>query len=569
VDPSSKEVLSKPQIRFKHVFWTTMAIVWIFSVLERVFLNWIPEGQLEDAKLELYREQGLVWLQAFQLIIQITARLILLCVAVFFVTMCRVAQNWLIERIPATESNSRVDWSDAPLVTGWAHKAVGIFGFTIIVIVHVGSAFLPLLQDRSLNILTEGTNFPWIPPDRHIGFDDVPGKWSLRFDDLLQGGLGLITAVVLLPLTIYWSRFRRLHYNATMWLHFLGAFIIFWLIYRVPEHIRTYAFMWIPIGSWIIDFLLRTCFYRITRLRSKYIRHLDDDYAVLGWRTVDQKYKGEVGDMYYLNDSSNRTDLAHPFTHLTYDQTQSSEYVPESTPANVVELDKKDMQLKVKSWTHCKVRPLNLKRLAEALHTDHLRATIVRKHPPFTSFSNQVTRLPSRKGDVVRCQLQARGPYRRVYRRLMRIPQPCPYLIVATGSGVVIALDFVLWASNPRNGFEADHPIHILFATHSSALLEYVSNILLKFSDLSNLHLHVHLTSADPSLIIIPTDDSEDWDDRCLKSVFKGRFNVRNLLQRSPKGTQVYFCGSSQLFKTIKRLSKKNGFSFYSELPYS
>jgi hypothetical protein len=108
-----------------------------------------------------------------------------------------------------------------------------MYCFIAITVVHIAAVFLPLLDGLALNVSKEPLYPFYIPTTRLVPFDGVKGKWTIRLDDLYQGGLGILFMCLLQPLTIVWRRFRSKTFNLSLALHIFGGVVYIWLIYRV------------------------------------------------------------------------------------------------------------------------------------------------------------------------------------------------------------------------------------------------------------------------------------------------------------------------------------------------
>ena len=98
----------------------------------------------------LEAEDSVIWFHIFQ---RLTARMILVLLAFFFWTMCRVVHNWIAETFHLFDS------ANSALVF---HKILGKYWFTFFFILHVTTPFLPLIH-RDLHI-TDETLYPFYIP---------------------------------------------------------------------------------------------------------------------------------------------------------------------------------------------------------------------------------------------------------------------------------------------------------------------------------------------------------------------------------------------------------------------
>lgn len=255
----------------------------------------------------------------------------------------------------------------------------------------------------------------------------------MRLDDFYQGAIGIILAI-LMPITIIWPKLRE-KYNLSFGLHIFGALVFIWLIYRIPEHIRTFIFITPVVAMWMIDRALFMFLYRKSYSPVVDIKNLDKDYSVVC--LPKSAAPNFIGDQYFLScpQRFGFFDFSHPFTgFVTYKDVDSEDSFPENLPEEET-TDKKGKQM----------------------------LCFLVKHYPDPSFTNWF--VHSHDADV-----QIRGPYRRVYSRLQMQPICRPIILIATGTGVGYILDFARYIQ--ENHVELLHKVFILYSTNSPDLLK-------------------------------------------------------------------------------------------------
>eukprot|EP00904_Undaria_pinnatifida_P008092 jgi/Undpi1/4412/HiC_scaffold_17.g07767.m1 len=128
--------------------------------------------------------------------------------------------------------------------------------------------------------------------------------------------------------------------------------------------------------------------------------------------------------------------------------------------------------------------------------------------------------------------LRTYGPYRSDYGRLAEFPDLPPLLIIATGAGAALALDFVAFVR--ANGLVAKRPVKVCYSSASLALLQFVTNTLLAKST-PGIHIKTALTRHDDlELFDTPTERKEDLaigrldvkDPHCLPNEARGSHGV-------------------------------------------
>eukprot|EP00904_Undaria_pinnatifida_P008090 jgi/Undpi1/4410/HiC_scaffold_17.g07765.m1 len=135
------------------------------------------------------------------------------------------------------------------------------------------------------------------------------------------------------------------------------------------------------------------------------------------------------------------------------------------------------------------------------------------------------------------------GPYRSDYGRLTEFPNLPPLLIIATGAGAALALDFVAYVR--ANQLQSKRPVKVCYSSASLALLQFVTNTLLAEST-PGIHIKTALTRH---------DDLEVFDTKAgaKDDLAIGRLNVKSIVDEVSDDTEVYFCGGGAINVLLRK----------------
>ncbi|CAN0436565.1 unnamed protein product [Ascophyllum nodosum] len=127
--------------------------------------------------------------------------------------------------------------------------------------------------------------------------------------------------------------------------------------------------------------------------------------------------------------------------------------------------------------------------------------------------------------------LRTYGPYRSEYGRLIEFPNLPPLLIIATGAGAALALDFIGYVR--ANKLVPARPVSICYSSPSLALLQFVTNTLLA-TRIPGIHIRTALTRHDDLELFDTT--AEHKDDLAI-----GRLNVMSIMDAASAETECTF----------------------------
>lgn len=148
--------------------------------------------------------------------------------------------------------------------------------------------------------------------------------------------------------------------------------------------------------------------------------------------------------------------------------------------------------------------------------------------------------------------LRTYGPYRSEYGRLSEFPNLPPLLVIATGAGAALALDFVAYVR--ANGLQPKRPVKVCYSSASLALLQFVTNTLLAEST-PGIHIKTALTRHDDLQVFDTTADSKEH-------LGIGRLDVSEILGGVSSDTEVYFCGGGAINAMLRAQCAERGMKY-------
>ncbi|CAM9650194.1 unnamed protein product [Ascophyllum nodosum] len=148
--------------------------------------------------------------------------------------------------------------------------------------------------------------------------------------------------------------------------------------------------------------------------------------------------------------------------------------------------------------------------------------------------------------------LRTYGPYRSEYGRLTEFPNLPPLLIIATGAGAALALDFIGYVR--ANKLVPARPVSICYSSASLALLQFVTNTLLA-THIPGVHIKTALTRHDDLELFDTT--AERKDDLAI-----GRLDVMSIMNAASTDTEVYYCGGGAVNRLLHTFCAKRGMPY-------
>jgi hypothetical protein len=311
-----------------------------------------------------------------------------------------------------------------------------------------------------------------------------------------------------------------LYYDLSFAMHIVGALVMIWLVYRIPEHIRIFTYATPFIVGWAVDRIMHEFLFRNTASSVKFV-DLDEDYCLMLF-TIKQtcpvnigEYCAEcwvycvvrlfvhcitpnthyslptthyppttpthyphplpppttpthyphplrliylkpyTGDVYLLKTSMNVLEFSHPYTCFHYRAAEDRRLTSIDVEDGIEEGEEGGSEIDhSKATTTTGLQVIRVGFEADAVSLAGGKLTVASAH----SLANQksyISRASQDNDDTYGCIVRkfgpksfsqrlcsgfaggrlsdafyAIGPYRRIYRRLMRTPQPCPYVLI-------------------------------------------------------------------------------------------------------------------------------------------
>ncbi|CAM9174985.1 unnamed protein product [Ectocarpus sp. 4 AP-2014] len=149
-------------------------------------------------------------------------------------------------------------------------------------------------------------------------------------------------------------------------------------------------------------------------------------------------------------------------------------------------------------------------------------------------------------------ELRTYGPYRSEYGRLAEFPHLPPLLIVATGAGAALVLDFIGYVR--ANNIVPLRPVSVCYSSASLALLQFVTNTLLAERS-PGIHIQTALTRHDDLEIIDSASGPEP-------ELVMGRLDIKKIIGEVSQETEVYFCGGGGINALLRETCTRRGIKY-------
>ncbi|CAM9263172.1 unnamed protein product [Choristocarpus tenellus] len=135
------------------------------------------------------------------------------------------------------------------------------------------------------------------------------------------------------------------------------------------------------------------------------------------------------------------------------------------------------------------------------------------------------------------------GPYRSEYGRLTEFPNLPPLLVIGTGAGAGLVLDFIAFVK--ANGLVPNHPVTICYSAASLPLLQFVTNTLL-----AERNPYFTIRTA-----FTQHEDIQFCDTRNPNNagqLVMGRLNIEEIIKDAESSTELYFCGAGGINRFLR-----------------
>jgi hypothetical protein len=141
-----------------------------------------------------------------------------------------------------------------------------------------------------------------------------------------------------------------------------------------------------------------------------------------------------------------------------------------------------------------------------------------------------------------------RGPFRRVHSRLMTAPQNHPYLIMTSGSGISLVLDYIFWVRDDPRRMRRE--VKIVTTTRDAGLFQLVTDLLREEAGtLPLLSADVYLTTPD----VIASSPSVAVKSGKIRAIHinVGRCDVEDVVRKALPNTEAFVIGKTSFSKEI------------------
>ncbi|CAM9533486.1 unnamed protein product [Ectocarpus sp. 6 AP-2014] len=154
--------------------------------------------------------------------------------------------------------------------------------------------------------------------------------------------------------------------------------------------------------------------------------------------------------------------------------------------------------------------------------------------------------------DLETIPLRVYGPYRSEYGRLEEFPNLPPLLIIATGAGAGLVLDFVGFIRAKK--ITPKRPVKVCYSSASLALLQFVTNTLLA-ERTPGIQVETALTRHEELEMFNTTNQPKP-------ELVIGRLDVKSIIRGVSEDTEVYFCGGGGINTLLREACAKRGMKY-------
>ncbi len=566
------------RISYELLQWIFIILFTLIAVIDRFTINLWPLWVDSPGPTI----PGNFSVTCFSLISWISSRMLLVSSSYIFLFQNRVFWNWFVE-IPII--NKYISIGDIHQINNRIHYYVGIYFIGIPVLLHVWSIiFAVIFPQNPPNEMK--LYFEWMRPNDPISGNSIPfysnNLLSLGLNDLYRIISTSITFFILIPYSIIKCLQNSISWSFAQYIHLFGGIIYTVDLIRMYSHPHCWVFNLPFIFWWILDRIYGIFYYR--RCVAKIVKkiHLDQQYLILYLRIPHKYYLlHSIGDVFYFNILDNGWDRSHPFTvfynHKNmkkmitddqlnknwnghkfsiyndkhYDDNEQSQYIMsrQSTVFDNDFVDDYDLDLdecsdednKHHSDSDC---DWNLGIIMQII--PHHTNTNCYHRKTWTSGISQIDQR-------LFCGLRTWGPYRSEYRILINQYMVTPIVLIGTGAGCSLLVDFYHYITN--NNIKLTKSVQFYFSTRSIAMFQWFTDITCN-QNINNLFVNAHLTNHDN--IIYNKKSIKKTRDSNI-----GRLNIEEILNKATKNTNVFFCGSPNVQKMIANLCKKLSLTYH------
>lgn len=561
------------QIPYEAVIWILFGAWALFCVLDRfigpIYLGspnggflpppCFPKGCLAFPAL---RSDLVFSLRLFDGYQRATGRLFVAVTPFLIILETKVTENWFAEHHPRW-----LNIGDIRATNNRLHYMMAFFFLAVPMIPHLFSIFVPVLADGI--------------PLRFLGFRDVAADSApltpfiardltlfFKPEDWLRFPLALLTFVVILPLSVA-NRTRLRNFTVAHYLHLFGAAIYFMDFLR-GNHPHAQV-MVAPIFIWyFVDRMIGIFVYRTGRSSIIHIENVDDEYCVVFLYIPQQKRRRAVGSLYYyqMPGLEGAGDFSHPYTSFQNHgnhpllnawrdaKNAASEahqfVVRESDRPGQKTLNRRSDQVELEDFNDgSEYDSIVASETEDVVYFQNWNTAFVMQKFPSKGGASFSKRLSEK---AIGSAVNFWGPYYSEYASLTPLVGLSPLVLIATGAGVNYMLDYFTWLT--AGDRVPTNPVQLYFSCSSIPLLQFATDLLCS-KNIKNFSVSAHLTRHNDELAVIDDPTGHEY------SVNLGRLSLEQVVERSPKDAQVYFCGSPDVQWKLELICAEHNRAFH------
>jgi hypothetical protein len=581
VDPFEEKKLvkrSKPPmaLHYETVFWVVFAMVTMWTILDRFFINLFPMTINFAPLTESLAPVGITTIPFSVLFFdgfgRASGRLFVTALNGLFWTQCKTTENFLMEHQPEW-----IHYGDLRTTHNRTHYILGVFFMALPMLIHIFCAFLPAMTGVPLSA-GEIRSATRVTP--FIFSNNGKVEMFLSHDDLFRAGLMIVLFAFLMPFSI--SNFaRNKWFSPTQWLHMFGAALFTIDMIRRSPHSQ--VFNTPVIAFYLIDRLVGLVWYRTGNASIIHKEQLDAEYMVVFLYIPKQKRQRAVGSTYYITLAGleGMFEVAHPFVAFQNHSGQPllAEWRNRDATSTTHKFYVDRSAGERKAFNRRDSLRLNEEQVAAQLAEQERAAEgIAQETDSSVFFSNWNTALVVQVHEwnrgraaftsiLSRKELSSRirfwGPYTSEYGQLTpngkhEIP---PTVLIGTGAGCSPILDF--YTHFTTNEFVLPNPVTMYFSTNSIGLFQFVTDLTCAKA-IHNWSVNAHLTQSEDFEKDFEMDErGEEARPSSTRDMKFGRLSFLEVLKDAPRDSKVFFCGAPALQWKVQVAAATYGLQYF------
>eukprot|EP01060_Flectonema_neradi_P040763 TRINITY_DN940_c1_g2_i1.p1 TRINITY_DN940_c1_g2~~TRINITY_DN940_c1_g2_i1.p1 ORF type:complete len:629 (+),score=72.09 TRINITY_DN940_c1_g2_i1:74-1888(+) len=552
---------SQKRISWSTFFWTTWVIGSLIWTVDRLLWNCWPRNGFGDGFGGDFSpmKTPLTSTTIYNFLIRTTGRLTTSTLCGLLVTSFKEIFSYL-QRQQDRRKLRFINFHGWEEANYKAHILLGkLLG--VWTVIHVLAIFLPIVLSGWTHVTYKSgpLTLPLSETKTCPDFDYDLQIVCLSTDDIIRFVVTLVTFIILFPLSQS-SMVSRSNYNLSRLLHFLGSLWYCVDITRKKTHPHTW-FLNIPlIIFWAID---RAYGWWKTMDVTVTIRRLDADYFLLEFQDVPRLASTEtIAPTISISlKDFNKVDCSHRLTLVSQCCVKNRRSYSEKGHKFGVSLSEPLLESDVGG------NPLSRSPSKIQRKNSILQCVVDEEnqkwHPanPFTlvrvsrtgedgdikqcSFLNKKSATAALAKGAATKKVTASVPVCSAYHQLLFVENMPPVILIASGSGAGMLLDFVYYLVKTQTALL--NTVKIFYTSRSLALFQFVTDLLCEES-IHNLEISSALTA--PGFEYSPSHPTRDMQ--------IGRMNVSDMIRNADPSTRVFFCGTGSLQKELTSLCSKH-----------